>query len=151
MDDGVLGVCQRPENQSAPGEPSLWESQMPWERRAKKAVDTFKARHVKARIECSRCPLLEPCERYLSDMEERGLRVDGVVAGRYSDVSQYGYSKPRDEIGNQSRCRVCREFMWPRAAPPDKLTPDIPRQHQGEGLCDLCHRRFSRQERRKAS
>ena len=147
----MLGICQRPEHQSAPGEPSLWESQMPWERRLKGQEDPVEARHAKARIECASCPLLEPCESYLADLEERGLSVDGVVAGRYSDAFQKGWTRPRDRSWTQARCRVCSELMWPRATPPEKITPELPRQHQGEGLCDRCHPRFSRQARRRTA
>lgn len=31
---------------------------------------------------CRACPMFDPCRRLLTDLDERGLRVDGVVAGQ---------------------------------------------------------------------
>lgn len=142
MDADVKGLCQRSEFRTASG-PSLWDSGAYQELTTK--VD---ARHVKARQLCHQCPLLEQCERMLSDFERRGEPIDGVVAGRYADVPGLRKERPM--------CLGCGVELISLAeqseARPDHRKAKLARRrrkaHIGEGLCRTCYPKLSRQARK---
>lgn len=120
-----------------------WPKGLPWDgRRQGEESDSVRARHAYARQECMRCPLLDACEAYLSDQETDGTRVDGITAGRYSDVNPH---EPSDVAFQQTTCRGCQESMRPQRTPakPPRLTPR--KKHRGEGLCQDCWPNLSRQ------
>lgn len=128
----ILGICQRPENKPR-GEPSLWDGGWPHER-----ADSVQARHMQARIECARCPLLEACEEMLSDFEREGLAIDGIVAGRKCDCCRLVGSKI-----SKIACRACKKTMSPQSAPQARWP-----LHAGEGFCEECFPHFSRKARK---
>lgn len=72
-------------------------------------------------------------------MERLGMRVDGVCAGRYSDVPPRGGAK----TFVQTTCRVCGCEMKPQVVGEEGDTV-----HQGEGLCGRCYPVFSRKIRK---
>ncbi len=117
-----------------------WEGDVsPWDgRRPSEPTEDTLARHEKARLICRRCPLITACERALSDLERQALRVDGVMAGRYSDVH------PGVAGGESAFCqRVCRGCQVPLIPqgtihPRTKIPADA-RPHLGEGLCEDCY------------
>lgn len=113
-----------------------------WETRPKEPTEQRRERHAQARMLCQSCPLLEACEAALSDLEVQGLGVDGVMAGRMSDVPGYGV------VEKQDRCRVCGLRLQPqkRVAEKRRLLPGQ-RPHVGEGLCDRCYPEHHRQAR----
>lgn len=114
----------------------------PWDGRCpNEGTDEVQARHDIARLQCHRCPLLAACEKALSDMEKQGLRVDGVMAGRYSDVLIA--SVERDFT--QTHCRGCKTPLSPQGGPSRNRTlPAGTSQHLGEGLCEQCYPRLAR-------
>ena len=114
----------------------------PWDGRCpNEGTDEVQARHDIARLQCHRCPLLAACEKALSDMEKQGLRVDGVMAGRYSDVLIA--SAERDFT--QTHCRGCKTPLRPQGGPSRNRTlPAGTSQHLGEGLCEQCYPRLAR-------
>lgn len=132
------GICQRPEHRPTASTPSLWEGLSTGERRGDVA-----ARHVQAKIECLRCPLLRACEAMLSDSEKSGDPVDGVVAGRYSDCA-IDYSCPDHR---QRNCRTCGQPMYPQRWLKKNPEATVERVHSGEGLCNGCYSLFSRWSR----
>lgn len=133
MTDHLIGTCQLPRARSTGADVSLWES-----RRSREDKDSVGQRHLRARLECWVCPVLEACEAALTDMERQGQHVDGVMAARYSDV------KSRDALGiHQAKCRGCHVSLWPQAKDPDQM-PSGRLRHVGEGLCETCWPAFSR-------
>lgn len=140
MNSDVMGVCALPGHESSRAQPSLWES-----RRGKEPIEEMEERHRQARFLCQRCPLLDPCERALSDMELKSIPIDGVMAGRYGDVA-YGSLWEGDV---QRTCAVCGELMNPQRKY-RKRTPPVARNHMGEGLCEECFPIFSRKNRSAA-
>lgn len=115
---------------------NCWEGVLPKERE-----EECRARHVVARRLCLTCPLLDVCEGYLSGLEKQGLRVDGVVAGRYCDVS--------GSFGVQDRCAGCGDLMRPQGF--ELLCPwarqrfvGVSAVHVGQGLCSVCFPLFAR-------
>ena len=114
-----------------------WDGRNPGEPSAE-----VRDRHEQARRKCHRCPLLTACERALSDMEKDVLRVDGVMAGRYSDVKPYNHT---DLEFTQSTCRGCQHPLLPRGTvSQNRKHPDGARRHIGEGLCEDCYPRLAR-------
>lgn len=117
---------------------------IPWDGRApRESTEEVAARHEKARLICHRCPLLAACEQALSAMERQGLRIDGVMAGRYSDV--------RDSLGSredgfrQAECRGCQVPLLPMRSNSWRVKPPAgARQHVGEGLCSECYPQLAR-------
>ena len=99
---------------------------------------------ARARVLCLQCPLLEACEDYLSACEQEGLAVDGVIAGRFSDVYAGNWQL---EHQIQSHCLGCQTHMLPQKVPP-RRDPEqfrsLRRKHVGEGLCDQCYPALSR-------
>lgn len=156
MRDGQ-GICQSRKWRTGAhkGEVIPWDGKVVKERHHPPAGDMTLHRHEEARLLCQRCPVLDACENYLSDMEKRGISVNGVVAGRYSDTPPGGWEKgpakiPSADINEQqTTCRACREPMWPQITAPERVAKQGGRQHKGEGLCDLCHPRFARQVRKQ--
>lgn len=114
----------------------------PWDGRApKEASEDVQKRHEYARTQCHRCPLLHACERALSDMEKKRLRVDGVMAGRYSDVAT---NSGEDEF-TQLHCRGCTTPLLPQGGIEHRRkVPHGARRHLGEGLCEQCYPRLAR-------
>ena len=129
-DDEPLGVCQQKHYRGN----NLWEG-----RRATETEDDVAERHRIAKILCHRCPLLDVCEHALYDMERQGLRVDGVMAGRYSDVWTV-VNKAHGEY--QHYCRGCGEKMVraARTPKPGQLA------HCGQGLCSECYPALARKQ-----
>lgn len=121
-----------------------WPGGSPWDgRRGGEDSESVKQRHRIARIECHHCPLINACESYLAATERNGEYVDGVVAGRYSDV------RPPQTDGQfrQSSCLGCAKDMCPQSP---RHRPVMPRrQHAGEGLCQVCWPEFRRRPRTK--
>ena len=116
---------------------SPWDGSHPRE-----SYEEVFARHEEARLRCHRCPLLAACERALSDMEKQSLRVDGVMAGRYSDVIAYSNGERRFV---QTTCRGCRAPLRPQGdVSNNRKFPAGARDHRGEGLCDQCYPRLAR-------
>lgn len=116
---------------------SPWDGSHPGE-----SSEDVLARHEEARLRCHHCPLLEACERALSDMEKQALRVDGVMAGRYSDVAAYSNAERRYV---QTTCRGCHTHLRPQGNVSYKRKlPAGARDHRGEGLCDQCYPRLAR-------
>lgn len=134
-----LGNCQRPEHRPGPDGLNLWES-----RRPRETDSEIARRHLKAKLECYRCPLLEDCERMVCHFEERNESVDGVVAGRYSTAL-------RNRTGEKLNvtCKGCGELLAPQHdfERPGRLNR---KRHAGEQFCTDCYPRFSRQARRKS-
>lgn len=119
------------------GKVSPWDGSRPLE-----SSEEVLARHKEARLRCHRCPLLEACERALSDMEKQNLRVDGVMAGRYSDVLAYSNAERRYA---QTNCRGCHAPLRPQGGvSTNRKIPAGARDHRGEGLCDQCYPRLAR-------
>lgn len=151
------GICQQPKWRDAAegGAGMPWDSQLPSDGRGEKGKQTADKRHNLARKLCQRCPILDACERYLSDTERAGVRVDGVVAGRYSDTPSYGWIlgpahiPDGNEKGRQTNCRACGGPMWPQVTSPEKAQRLGGHRHIGEGLCELCYPRFARHMRRR--
>ena len=116
---------------------SPWDGSHPRE-----SYEEVFARHEEARLRCHRCPLLEACERALSDMEKQSLRVDGVMAGRYSDVIAYSNGERRFV---QTTCRGCSTPLRPQGdVSNNRKFSAGARDHRGEGLCDQCYPRLAR-------
>ena len=155
IEDG-LGICQRHTWREAAlhGEELPWDSRLGYERRGL-SNDATATRHARARGLCQCCPLLDACERYLSDMEQAGVGIDGIIAGRYSDTPDHGWDTgpkklpPAPREGVQTHCRACREAMWPQATDPDRVATQGGPRHVGEGLCEHCYPRFTRHSRRR--
>lgn len=139
----VSGVCASRHLQPTAEVPSLWESRRRWE-----SPEQVEARHQQARIICRRCPALEACEAALSAMERGRFDVDGVMAGRFSDVRPGVSGKKLSEV--QRRCLGCRNVMGPQTGPHANTRKQYGCWHAGEGLCDVCHPRLSRAARRRA-
>lgn len=129
----IHAICRIRRRQMDADGVDLWEGVVDKENFRK-----LEARHVKARLLCARCPVLEECEEYLSDLERKGKRVDGVCAGRYSDVPPRGSARACVQLN----CRTCGQPMAPQAEGVDPETT-----HQGEGLCGNCYPLFSRKTR----
>lgn len=123
-----------------------WPNGSPWDgRRPGEETTSVAERHAVARQECMRCPLLDKCEHYLTDQETEGARVDGVIAGRYSDVDPL--SKNEHQFW-QTTCRGCEKDMIPMRPTGSKRSRGLRRKHTGEGLCDECFPVLSRQATR---
>lgn len=140
------GLCWVAANRPPAGTPSLWDGR--WHR---ESTDEVKLRHQAARLACAQCPRLEGCEKALSEFEELGIAIDGVMAGRYCDVGLW-WTRGRPELAMflQTNCRACGEEMRPRV--PGKLAKyTTDRRHVGEGMCDKCFPVFSRAARRGAA
>lgn len=134
------GICQRPKYRRAikRGEVIPWDAHQP-----NTAYLATKHRQEYARILCQQCPMLEACEQRLSHLERRGLSVDGIVAGRVSDVPSHLWqyiprSLPKKAPGVLTHCRACGTNMWPQCAASDQVRASTAPQHKGEGLCDRC-------------
>lgn len=143
--DAELGICQQRDMQATPSAPSLWDPSA-----AGEPVARMRKRHQQAKLLCAQCPLLEACERMLSACEWRGVRVAGVVAGRYSDRPQPLTSSDPYQLC----CRWCGGPMDPQAlvaAHARKRCCHTPYQykqrHMGEGLCNRCYQGHSRAAR----
>lgn len=151
------GICQKHKwrEKAAAGDPLPWDSRLGYERRTDSPTDAAARRHEQARRLCQRCPILDACEHYLSDMERAGISVDGIVAGRYSDTPpgnwKHGPAKlpSGNEEGVQTRCRACRAPMWPQATNPARIADLGGPQHAGEGLCEPCFTQFARHVRKR--
>lgn len=119
-----------------------------WETRFGERPELREQRHAKARALCSLCPVLEQCEEFLRTTEAKGILIDGIVAGRTSDVQFTGWGEKNFVV--LRRCRACDVRLQPRrlGASGRALRPGQ-RPHRGEGLCDLCFPRFSRVARGK--
>lgn len=118
-----------------PGGQTPWDGPRPDEESVR-----VRQRHSKARSFCQRCVLLEVCEEALSDMERASIHVEGVMAGRYSDVRGYGQSS-RDREFRQANCKFCGVVMRPQAPSQQRDLKTITVQfarHMGEGLCEGC-------------
>ncbi len=110
-----------------------------------------KQRHKWAAESCEDCVVLQACEMALSAMEKESLHVEGVMAGRYSDVRN---PLVRKEEFRQTACRFCKTVMKPQGDPAwwnrsaAKRAGNF-RQHVGEGLCSECFPTRSRKARGK--
>lgn len=132
--DETKALCWRKRHATTP---TPWEGRLP-----KEPSEDVRIRHDQARIQCHLCPLLNACERALTAMEKRALRVDGVMAGRYSDV--YPYSHVDNEF-TQTTCRGCHAQLKPQGpVSNNRKSPKEARNHQGEGLCDKCYPKLAR-------
>lgn len=151
------GICQQEKWRDAAvyGAGMPWDSRLHRDGRGEQAKEAVAKRHNLARQLCQRCPLLEACERYLSATERAGIRVDGVVAGRYSDTPSHGWIlgpahiPDGNEEGRQTNCRACGQPMWPQVVSPERATERGGQRHVGEGLCEICFPRFARHNRRR--
>lgn len=133
--DESMGICGQESYASTRSLPSPWESQ----RTVEKQYEAEK-RHRRARVLCYKCPLFDACERALSDMERAGISVDGVMAGRYSDIPLAdGYTSTF-----QSECIACGAGLIPQHRRPRKKFPKSAKRHVGEGLCEECYPLLSR-------
>ena len=142
MYNDAMGICQRRDMAATDMQPSLWDAK----RDGADTVEDMLFRHRKARVYCHQCPLLDACEAMLSEHEKLGIAISGVVAGRYSDVSQGAVTQGADP--RQRTCRGCHEPMQPQhVAPRRRKKPLHVRIHVCEGLCDECYPRFSRAAR----
>lgn len=122
------GICQREEYRNPSSGIRLWESMHPREK-----SESVNHRHRNARILCRRCPLLDACEKYLTQCELAGASVDGVVAGRYCDVRVWG-----SVARYQSHCEGCGCPLIPREPGTRAAFGEGARRHAGEGLCKKC-------------
>ena len=139
-----MGLCQQSAARPTEEHLSLWESRRDSSNPACAETNAdAAARHARARAECSRCPLLDICEQALSDMERHGVLVDGVMAGRFSDLARASNGQP---LASARICRGCRREMAPQI---DRWRTRRRSEliHQGEGLCQHCWPRFSRTAR----
>ncbi|OZF41890.1 hypothetical protein [Rhodococcus sp. 14-2470-1a] len=75
-DEQGLAVCQRAAFRPEPGRRTLWDGSAPYE-----TWRDMRVRQSAAAELCMVCPALAACRAWLADMDERGLLVDGVVAG----------------------------------------------------------------------
>lgn len=144
--DMTPGTCQLRANHPT----AKWVS--PWEgRRQGELTAAVLHRHQAAKVACALCPRLEACEAFLSDFEKKDIEIDGIVAGRYSDVTSWWRRGRQEETSFiQSTCRACQEEMKPQARARRYQNPAT-RRHVGEGMCDQCHPVFSRAARRGAA
>lgn len=131
----TIGICH-----GATGEDNLWSHVQD-----KLATGLKQRRWQQARLLCAQCPLLDACERYLADYEAKGIYIDGVVAGRFSDVDHPHIKNEH----RQATCLGCGEMMRPRrrADAPLVKHEHLERSHVGEGLCDKCYPIMSRKAR----
>lgn len=141
--DETLARCR---SDKWPGGQTPWDGARPGEE-----TEKVKLRNSKARAFCQSCVLLDACESALSDMEKGALHVEGVMAGRYTDVRNRG---DRAEM-RQKECRFCGVLLKPQGeAEWWKKTAarvgDNFRQHSGEGLCVDCFPKASRKARGKS-
>lgn len=136
----VVCVCRRPEHKPTPERPSLWETN----RHGEKA-ESYERRLRQARILCKSCPMLEHCESELSRMEKEGASVDGIMAGRFSDVKTHGGM--RDGAFTTVFCQGCKLVLIPQAKR-GQIARAGRVQHVGEGLCAVCHPKYSRAARK---
>lgn len=151
------GICQQRKWRASAikGKPLPWDARLPADGHGAAAKKRAHARHDRAREICNRCPIIDACERYLAAAERAGIRVDGVVAGRYSDAPTYGWmTGPKNmptgnEEGRQTTCRACREPMWPQIISDEKARQRGGKKHVGEGLCNQCYPHFARHVRRR--
>lgn len=118
------------------GTPNLWESGV-----HRESASSVEYRHARAAAECRRCPVLDACEERLSDYERRSIHIDGITAGRLSDVRTA--HKQSLGVHTTTHCRICRERMLPQAKADQHLAPGQ-KLHAGEGLCMICFRTHSR-------
>lgn len=121
------------------GETSLWDTRLP-----KESTQEMIARNLRAKLICHQCPLLEPCEKYLSACEQQDLPITGVIAGRYSDVRTRHMAN--DLMTLQRTCRACSAELIPQSGKTHYVSPQA-RAHKGEGLCEQCFPIFSRTAR----
>lgn len=131
------GLCQRAGLSSE--ERLLWEDTKHREKQPAREI-----RHRQARILCNRCPVLELCEERLVKLESEGIRVDGVVAGRYSTV-KIGYFAT-----TQTHCQCCGNYL--QLAGKNEFGKKIKQrpgalEHAGEGLCVECYPTFRRRKK----
>lgn len=119
------GICMRSRYRKLKVSP--WDSQV-----GKEKPEEVKRRQSEARLLCLRCPLLQECEQYLTDMECEGKHVSGVVAARYSDVIPHSFEN------YQETCRGCSRPLRPHLPKRRNQDPNCV-QHQGEGLCRDCY------------
>lgn len=121
-------ICRRRQYRAAPPtRVSLWESA-----EARETTENRDKRHLQARILCRQCPVLDACEQRLSEMEAADIRIDGVVAARFSDV-KVSWAKER-----QSTCRVCGIKLIAQAHAVKLRESTQVRHHVGKGLCSAC-------------
>lgn len=132
-----MGVCQSLEHRPGEDGHNLWESRRPLETDSEMSI-----RHIKAKLECYRCPLLEDCEEMVCFFEERNQPVDGIVAGRYSTVI-------RRRAGERhiAACKACGQLLAPQYDIGTSRHAELKR-HQGEQLCFDCYPKFSRKARK---
>lgn len=136
MIDDKIGICQ-----GATGDENVWSHV-----EAKLDPRIKEQRWQEARLLCAQCPVLDACEAYVSDLEEQGVYIDGVVAGRFSDVDAAHVINDC----RQDRCCGCGQRMLPRRhqGSSDLAKHEgIERVHVGEGLCDQCWPIMSRKAR----
>lgn len=146
LKDKPVGVCQYQANRPRADWISPWEG-----RRERELTAAVRHRHHVAKLACARCPLLEECEQMLADHERQGLGIDGVVAGRYTDVVDWWHNREGEREFYQQRCQACKEKMAPQRGYRGRPRTRRIRTHVGEGLCADCWPSFSRAARRRAA
>lgn len=145
-DDRPVGFCQMQANRPRADWISPWEG-----RRNRELTEAVLHRHKVAQLACRRCPVLEDCEEMLSAHEREGLGIDGIVAGRYTDVVEWWHSRSGESTFFQQRCVACKEKMAPQRGYRGRPRTRRIRTHVGEGLCGECFPSFSRAARRGAA
>lgn len=75
-------------------------------------------------ILCRHCPVLDLCEQYADELKERGLKVDGVIAGRRPKIRY-----------TEMYCRGCSHPLIPRSA---TVLPDGFKREYSSGFCRSC-------------
>ena len=136
----VMCVCRRPEHKPTAVRLSLWETNREGER-----SESYEPRLRQARVLCRSCPMLDHCESELSRMEKKGIPVDGIMAGRFSDVKTHGGMK--SGAFTTVSCQGCHLTLIPQAKR-GQIARAGRVQHVGEGLCALCFPKYSRAARK---
>ena len=143
--DETLARCR---SDKWPGGQTPWDGPRPSEESTR-----VRQRHAMARTFCQSCVLLDACEIALSDMEKAGIHVEGVMAGRYSDVRGHGQTARQHDF-RQADCRFCGIAIKPQADATWWKNSAARRggfgQHAGEGLCVDCFPKASRKARGKS-
>ena len=144
--DETLARCR---SDKWPNGQTPWDGPRPSEETVK-----VRQRHTMARTFCQSCVLLDACETALSDMEKADIHVEGVMAGRYTDVRGHGQTARQHEF-RQADCRFCGIVIKPQADATWWKKSAARRAgkfglHAGEGLCEGCFPKASRKARGKS-
>ncbi|MCX7542315.1 hypothetical protein OS128_05240 [Corynebacterium sp. P5848] len=99
--------------------PTLWESGIPHE-----PLSEVSRRWDRAVVLCRHCPVLNLCAQYADGLIERGLKVDGVIAGVRPELPKV-----------QMSCRGCGVPLYPRQS---TIRPAGCKREYASATCRSC-------------